>query len=157
MPTFQIAALIFFTAVLPTLGSSVAIPMGIALGFHPLPITVLAVVGALCKVPLAIFLAAEFHRFASRLPWMGAKLGRIEARTQEQLELLRSWGWPALTLCSAIPVPGFGIWTAAFAGRLLGFNRVATGLALAAGLVISGVGMALVSVGIIVPVLSRLW
>lgn len=148
------AALIFGVAVLPTLGSSVAIPMGIGMGFHPVLAVALGTAGAICKVPLALWLAGGLRLAARRWPTLDRRLIRIEDQAARRLPLWHRWGFSALTLCAAVPVPGFGIWTAAFAGRLLGLRPLPTGLALTGGLILSGTFWGLASVGLLLPVLS---
>ncbi len=147
--------MIFAIAVTPTLGSTVAIPAGIALGYPPVLTTAVAVAGAICKVPLAIWLAGGFRAAARRLPGLDRKLERVERHARVRLPAVRRWGWPALVVCSAIPAPGFGIWTAAMAARLMGFSYGATTAALVLGLMVAGTGVALASLGVVVPILAR--
>ncbi len=153
--TLQQVALVFGTALVPTLGSTVAIPTGVAMGLHPVLTWAVAVAGALCKVPLAIALAGGFRFAAGHLPRLAAKLERMESRAAAHLPWVRRWGFPAVVLLAAVPVPGGGIWTAAVAGRLLGYSRAMVAMALALGLMIAGTGMTLAAVGIIIPVLSH--
>ena len=103
-------------------------------------------------VILLIFMFFDFvHGVLMRLEWYRAVMGRILKRLQGKVRRVRDkmdrWGYFALMFFVAIPLPGTGAWTGGLVAWMLGLDRMKSFVAIAAGVVIAGLIVLLVSFG----------
>ena len=72
-------------------------------------------------------------------------------RLQRKVDKVRSrmdkWGYFALIFFVAIPFPGTGAWSGTMVAWIMGLNRVKSFFAIAAGIVIAGFIVLLISLG----------
>ncbi|HEY3246946.1 MAG TPA: small multi-drug export protein [bacterium] len=123
-----------------------AIPLGMAMGFHPLAVFAVAV-AANCLVILPGFLALDllYERWWARVPWVRRQVERVRAqggRFVERYELL------GLALFVAVPLPGTGAYSGTLLAWLLGLERRRAGAAIAAGVVGAGIVVTLAVTGV---------
>lgn len=124
-----------------------AIPLGVAMGYHPLVIFAVSV-AANCLVIVPGFVALDllYARWLGRVPWVRRQVERVRAqggRYVERYELL------GLALFVAVPLPGTGAYSGTLLAWLLGLDRRRAGVAIAAGVVGAGIAVTLAVTGVV--------
>ncbi len=123
------------------------IPLGVAMGYHPVLICAVSV-AANCLVIVPSFVALDllYSRWLGRLPWMRRQVGRVRAqggRFVERYELL------GLALFVAVPLPGTGAYSGTLLAWLLGLDRRRATIAIAIGVLGAGIAVTLAVTGLI--------
>jgi len=111
---------------------------------------------ALANILIVIFIflfLASLHKFFLEFVWYRKSFGYLIKRMQKKsvkVEKSRGkWGYLALCIFVAIPLPITGAWTGALIAWLLGWNKIKSFFSIALGVLIAGVVVSLVSLGII--------
>jgi uncharacterized membrane protein len=94
------------------------------------------------------FLHEWFMNFRWYRKFIGKILGRVQKKAEKIEKKLDEWGYIALALFVAIPLPGTGAWTGSLVAWGLGLERWKSFLAIAAGVVIAGFVILLASLGL---------
>lgn len=124
-----------------------AIPVGIAMGYHPLLVLGLtAVANCLIIVPGFLALDLLYDRWLSKRAWVRAQVDRVRARGGVYLERYELLG---LALFVGVPLPGTGAYAGTLLAWLVGLNRRRAGVAIAFGVVLAGVAVTLLATGVI--------
>ncbi len=125
-----------------------SIPLGIALGLHPLTAMTIAVV-ANCAIIIPGYWALElfYDRWLSRIAPVRRGVVRVRARGAGLVERYELLG---LALFVAIPLPGTGAYSGTLLAWLMGLNRPRAWLAIASGVALAGVAVTLVASGALV-------
>jgi len=76
-------------------------------------------------------------------------LERVRKRSQKVEKNMGAWGYLALCIFVAIPLPATGAWTGTLIAWLLGLDKIKSLAAIALGVVIAGVIVSLVALGAI--------
>ena len=100
-----------------------------------------------------IFLFFDFvHEALMGIRWYRAVVGRVLRRLQRKVEKIKDdmdkWGYFALMFFIAIPLPGTGVWTGTMVAWAMGLDRWRSFAAIAAGTVIAGLLVLLISLGV---------
>jgi len=124
-----------------------AIPVGIALGYPPALVCLLAV-AANCLVIGPGFLALDllYDRWLSRSAWMRRQVARVRATGGRYLERHQLLG---LALFVGVPLPGTGAYAGTLLAWVAGLNRARAAAAIAAGVVLAGLAVTLLSTGVL--------
>jgi len=101
-----------------------------------------------------IFLFFDFvHEVFMRLRWYRKVVGGILRKLQRKVDKVEArmdrWGYFALMFFVAVPLPGTGAWTGAIVAWALGLDRMKSFFAIAAGVVIAGILVLLLSLGVL--------
>jgi len=112
-------------------------------------------------VILFIFFFLDFlHAYCMRLPFYARLFGYFVNRARKRAERVRErlpvYGYLALTLFVAVPLPVTGAWTGCLIAWLLGLERRKSILGIALGVCIAGGLVFLGTLGLL-TFLSRLW
>ena len=87
-----------------------------------------------------------------RTRWYRSVVGRILNNLQKKVDKIQDdmdkWGYFALMFFVAIPLPGTGVWTGTMVAWAMGLDRWRSFAAIAAGTVIAGLIVLLISLGI---------
>ena len=94
------------------------------------------------------FLHERFMKFGWYRGVIGGFLKGIQKKAEKVQKRFDKWGYVALALFVAVPLPGTGAWTGSFVAWILGLERWKSFLAIAAGVVIAGFIILLASLGI---------
>jgi len=131
-----------------------SIPVGVAMGYHPLLVLALAVI-ANCLAIFPGFLALDllYDRWLSGIPWIRRQVERVRVKGGSYLERYELIG---LTLFVGVPLPGTGAYAGTLLAWLTGLERRRAALAIAAGVIVAGVAVTLVATGV-VAALRRLF
>ena len=103
-------------------------------------------------VILLIFMFFDFfHEMFMRMRWYRAVVGRILRRVQRKVDRVEKkmdkWGYLALMFFVAVPLPVTGAWTGTLVAWIMGLDRLKSFVAIAAGVVIAGLLVLLLSLG----------
>ena len=140
--------LTFGTAMVPVLELRGAIPVGVAAGLPPLTACAAAILGNLVPVPFIMLLARRIFRWLRKTAFFGPKIDWLERRAHLKGRLVRKYRLPGLILLVAVPLPGTGAWTGALVATLLDIRLRHAFPAIAAGVVIAGILITLLTVGV---------
>jgi uncharacterized membrane protein len=104
-------------------------------------------------VVLLIFMFFDLlHGALMEFRWYRKVVGGILRRFQKKVDRVESkmdrWGYFALMFFVAIPLPGTGAWTGALVAWIMGLDRLKSFFAIAAGIVIAGFIILLLSLGL---------
>jgi len=102
---------------------------------------------------LLIFMFFDFfHEIFMRMKWYRAVVGPTLERLQRKVDKLErrmdKWGYLALMLFVAVPLPGTGAWTGTIVAWIMGLDRLKSFVAIAAGVIIAGLIILLFSLGL---------
>ena len=100
-----------------------------------------------------IFMFLDFlHEKFMRLRWYKKIIGKILLKIQKKADKIEikmnKWGYLALMLFVAIPLPGSGVWTGTLVAWIIGLNRSKSFFAIAVGTILAGLLVLLLSLGI---------
>ena len=104
---------------------------------------------------LVIFLIFIFFDFVHgafmKWKWYRSVIGRVLNRIQKKVEKVKAgmnkWGYYALMIFVAVPLPGSGAWTGTLIAWVMGLDRLRSFAAIATGVVIAGLIVLLFSLG----------
>lgn len=99
-----------------------------------------------------VFLFLDFvHGALMNWRWYRKVIDKILGRLQKRVSRVRlqmdRWGYLALMLFVAVPLPGTGAWTGALIAWTMGLDRTRSFLSLAIGIVVSGFLVLLLALG----------
>ena len=95
-----------------------------------------------------MLLVRRVFRWLRKTAFLGPKIDWLERRAHLKGRLVRRYRLPGLLLLVAIPLPGTGAWTGALVATLLDIRLRHAFPAIAAGVVIAGVLITLLTVGV---------
>ncbi len=123
------------------------IPVGIAMGYHPLWVMAIAI-AANCALIAPTFLVLDllYARWLSRWAFLRRQLDRVRAVGSSYID---RYGLPGLALFVAVPLPGTGAYSGTMLAWAMGLKRRPAMIAIAAGVVGAGVIVTLAATGII--------
>jgi len=144
------AALVtFIISVIPVIELRGAIPVGIGLGLDPWACFFLAVIGNFLPVPFIIlFIRRIFAWMKRKSKFLGGIAKKFEERARSRWKTVQRTEFIALLLFVAIPLPGTGAWTGSLIAALMDMRLKKSLAAIAAGVLIAGIIVTLVSTGI---------
>ena len=135
-------------AAVPVVELRGAIPAGAAAGLSPWAACVAAVIGNLLPVPFIVLSVRQIFDRLRKHPFFAPKIDALERRAHLKGRLVRRYRLPGLLLLVAVPLPGTGAWTGALVATLLDIRLRHAFPAIAAGVVIAGVLITLLTVGV---------
>ena len=138
----------FLVGMTPVLELRGAIPLGVAAGLPPLTACAAAILGNIVPVPFIMLLVRRVFRWLRKTAFLGPKIDWLERRAHLKGRLVRRYRLPGLLLLVAVPLPGTGAWTGALVATLLAIRLRHAFPAIAAGVVIAGVLITLLTVGV---------
>ena len=138
----------FLVGMTPVLELRGAIPLGVAAGLPPLTACAAAILGNIVPVPFIMLLVRRVFRWLRKTAFLGPKIDWLERRAHLKGRVVRRYRLPGLLLLVAVPLPGTGAWTGALVATLLDIRLRHAFPAIAAGVVIAGVLITLLTVGV---------
>jgi uncharacterized membrane protein len=143
------ALVTFLVAMIPVLELRASIPVGVALGLHPLAAYGLSVLGNLVPVPfIVLFIRPLFDWMKAHMPKFNGFIARMEAKAESKREMIRKWQLLGLAVLVAVPLPGTGAWTGALIAALLDIRIRRAFPAIAAGVAAAGIIVSLLTFGV---------
>jgi len=89
-----------------------------------------------------------FMRIKSYRNFIGRLLKRLQKKIDKVERRMDNWGYLALMLFVAVPLPGTGAWTGTLVAWAMGLDRMKSFIAIALGVIIAGFLVLLASLGI---------
>lgn len=139
----------FVMAMVPVVELRGAIPLGVAAGLPPAVAAVTAMLGNMVPVPFILLLLRKVFALLRKVSWLGSKIDALEKRAHLKGRTVKKYRTLGLVLLVAIPLPGTGAWTGALVADVLDIRMKTALPAIAAGVVIAGCIVALVTTGVI--------
>ena len=104
-------------------------------------------------VVFLIFMFFDFvHESFMRVGWyrkiVGKTIGKFQRKADRIERKMEGWGYLALMAFVAVPLPGTGAWSGCLVSWILGLDRLKSFLAIAAGVIIAGFIILIVSFGV---------
>ena len=140
--------MIMAIAAVPVVELRGAIPAGAAAGLSPWAACAAAVIGNLLPVPFIVLSVRQIFDRLRKHPFFAPKIEALERRAHLKGRLVRRYRLPGLLLLVAVPLPGTGAWTGALVATLLDIRLRHAFPAIAAGVVIAGILITLLTVGV---------
>ncbi len=123
------------------------IPLGISLGLDPLLTFFIAIIAnAILFFPILLALRLFYDGILSRLQIFNRYLDSVRRKGKPKVD---KYGFLALTLFVAIPLPITGVYTATILSWLLGMNWRKAFPAITLGVIVAGIIVLLVTLGTI--------
>ncbi|GLJ32097.1 hypothetical protein SUGI_0646390 [Cryptomeria japonica] len=112
--------IVFILASLPVLELRGAIPVGYWMQLQPFKISVLAVLGNMVPIPFILLYLKRITDFVGKRSSVASSfLQNLVERTRKKAGPIEEFQWLGLILFVAVPFPGTGAWTGAFAATIL--------------------------------------
>jgi uncharacterized membrane protein len=142
----RIIQLMLFS-IAPFVELRLAIPYGITKGVHPI-VAVAAAVVATWAVIIPMFLVMDlfYERFLSRVPLVRHFVEEVRTRGRPFVE---RWGVVGVGVYVSLPLPGPGVYSGTVLAWLFGMPRRQAIIALATGVLVSGILVAGISTPLI--------
>lgn len=159
---------VFFVSMLPIIELRGGIPIGVGLGLDFWITYPVCVLGNLLPVPFLILFSKSvlswfskkrdieitadnsFERFFKKaLRWFGGVCHKMIIRADEKAKKIGTYELLGLFLFVAIPLPGTGAWTGSLIAAVLRLRLWKAFIAIALGVVTSGIIMGIVSYGVL--------
>lgn len=95
------------------------------------------------------FLHGKFMKMRGYKDMIGSVMESLQGKVRRVEKRMDKWGYSALILLVAVPLPGTGAWTGAVVAWIMGLDRVKSFVAIAIGVIIAGSIMLLLSLGLL--------
>jgi len=129
------------------------IPYALASGFGIWKAFIICVLANILVVIFVFLFLTYLHKSFLNFNWYKKSFGFLVKRVQKKSVGIEKssgkWGYFALCIFVAIPLPMTGAWTGTLIAWFLGWNKVKSFLSIALGVLIAGIVVSLVSLGVI--------
>ena len=132
---------------LPIIELRGAIPVGVGMDLPLLSTYLVCIVGNILPVPFLILFSKTLLNWLSTWPKIGPFFQRFIKKADEKARNLGKYELFGLYLFVAIPLPGTGAWTGSVIAAILRMRLIKATIAIAAGVLTSGLIMLLISHG----------
>jgi len=140
-------------SLLPILELRGGIPFAISQGVDPLGALIFCVIANIIVVPIIFLFLDYLHKYLLKIrPYertFNVFLKRLRKRKKKVEKNYQLYGFIALTLFVAIPLPITGAWTGTLIAWLLNLNKGKSFIAIALGVIIAGIIVTLIATGVI--------
>ena len=140
---------VFLCSMIPIIELRGAIPLGAALGMHPVLNYLLAVVGNLLPVPFILLFIRKILDWMEKIRCFEKIVKWLRAKAEKGRGKVEKYAVIGLAIFVAIPLPGTGAWTGALVAALMGMRFPKAMISAIAGVLCAGVIMSLVSYGVV--------
>lgn len=142
---FPVELIVIIIAMLPIIELRGAIPVGVELGLPLLEAWYLSIIGNMLFVLPVLYLFQPISNWLLRFMWYNKFYDWLYNRTMKRSDKVQKYGALGLILFVAIPLPTTGAWTACLAAILFRVPIFLAFAAIAVGVLIAGVIVALLS------------
>lgn len=136
---------VFVVAMIPVLELRAAIPLGVSMGLSPMDSLFFGVMGSLAPVPFILLLLGPIMRAIRRAPQLRRIWLWLDKTNSARAVSLKTYGALGLCIFVAIPMPSTGAWSGAILASFLGIRFWTALLSIAAGTVIAGIIVTILS------------
>lgn len=140
---------VLLCSMLPIIELRGAIPLGAALGLHPVLNYLLAIVGNLLPVPFILLFIRKFLDFLGRFHCFEKVVCWLREKAEKGRGKVEKYAVIGLAVFVAVPLPGTGAWTGSLVAALMGMRISKAMISVICGVLIAGVLMSLLSYGVV--------
>jgi uncharacterized membrane protein len=140
---------VFLCAMIPIIELRGAIPLGAALGLHPVVNYLLAVAGNLLPVPFILLFIRKVLDWMERIPCFEKLVRWLRAKAEKGKGKVEKYAVIGLAIFVGVPLPGTGAWTGSLVAALMGMRFSKAMLSAICGVLAAGVLMSLISYGVV--------
>jgi len=139
-------------SVVPVIELRGAIPIGVALGLHPIAAMLASILGNMLPVPFIILFVRHIFTWLKRHSSLGRRMVQwLEDRAHNKSALVIKYRAIGLCLLVAVPLPGTGAWTGSIVAALLDIplrEAIPTILlgVIIAGLIVTGITCGVITI-----------
>jgi uncharacterized membrane protein len=133
--------MIIFIAAMPLTELRGAIPIGIAMGMHPLYATILSILGSLIPVPFLLLFIKPVLMYFRQIGILKGLIDKAVKRTIKRSSKIKKYSAIGLFLFVAVPLPTTGVWTGCLAAILFNIPFRQAFPAIALGSTLAGIIM----------------
>ncbi|MCI8623694.1 MAG: small multi-drug export protein [Provencibacterium sp.] len=119
------------------------------LGLPLIPSYLVCVLGNLLPVPFLLLFVRVVLGWCCKLPKIGGWFQRIWDKAEEKAQKIGKWELLGLLVFVAVPLPGSGAWTGSLIATILRLKPRYAFWVIAAGVLIAGILMGLMSFGLL--------
>ena len=140
---------VFLCAMIPIIELRGAIPLGAALGLHPVVNYLLAIAGNLLPVPFILLFISKVLDWMERIPCFEKLVRWLRAKAEKGRGKVEKYAVIGLAIFVGVPLPGTGAWTGSLVAALMGMRFSKAMLSAICGVLAAGVLMSLISYGVV--------
>ena len=140
---------VFLCAMIPIIELRGAIPLGAALGLHPVVNYLLAVAGNLLPVPFILLFIRKVLDWMERIPCFEKLVRWLRAKAEKGKGKVEKYAVIGLAIFVGVPLPGTGAWTGSLVAALMGMRFSKAMLSAICGVLAAGILMSLISYGVV--------
>ena len=140
---------VFLCAMIPIIELRGAIPLGAALGLHPVVNYLLAIAGNLLPVPFILLFIRKVLDWMERIPCFEKLVRWLRAKAEKGRGKVEKYAVIGLAIFVGVPLPGTGAWTGSLVAALMGMRFSKAMLSAICGVLAAGVLMSLISYGVV--------
>jgi len=140
--------IVFLVSMVPIIELRGSIPIAATMDISFLRALPFAVVGNLLPVPFIILFFKFFLKLFRNVPVIGKVFEKVHNKAVAKADKIKSYAFWGLYLFVAIPLPGTGAWTGSVIASLLEMDNKKAFLAIALGVITSGLIMGFISYGL---------
>ena len=148
MNTIKHYLIVFAVSLLPIIELRGSIPIAASMDITFLQALPFAVIGNLLPVPFIILFFKYFLKLFRNVPVIGKIFVKVHNKAVEKADKIKSYAFWGLYIFVAIPLPGTGAWTGAVIASILEMDNKKSFLAIALGVITSGLIMGFISYGL---------
>ena len=119
------------------------------LGLPLIPSYLVCVAGNILPVPVLLLFVRTVLGWCCKLPKIGGWFRHLWDKAQVKAQKIGRWELLGLLLFVAIPLPGSGAWTGSLIATVLRLKPLPAFLVIAAGVLIAGIIMGIMSFGLL--------
>lgn len=136
-------------SMVPVLELRAAIPAGVIAGLDIPVVVAVAIIGNLIPIPfIIVFIRKIFKWMQTKSEKLAALVKRLEDKADRKKDKVLKYEFWGLMFFVAIPLPGTGAWTGALIAAMLDMQLKRAFPAIAAGVVIAAVIVAVATYGV---------
>ena len=148
MNTIKHYLIVFLVSMVPIIELRGSIPIAATMDISFLQAYPFAVIGNLVPVPFIILFFKYFLKLFRNVPVIGKIFEKVHDKAVEKADKIKSYAFWGLFLFVAIPLPGTGAWTGSVIASILEVDNKKAFLAIALGVITSGLIMGFISYGL---------
>lgn len=138
---------LFIISMIPLVEERGAIIFGAAMGMPWFKVLPICLVANMLPVPFLLVFGMKIIAWLKTTKLFGSFFTRYEQKLKDKSETLDKYGFFALTVFTAFPIPGTGAWSGSLLSTILGFNVKKGFLSILLGVTICGIIMTLACYG----------
>lgn len=142
-------AALFIISMIPLIEERGAIIFGAAKAMPWQKVLPICVIANMLPVPFLLLFGMKIIQWLKTTKAFGRFFTRYEEKLQAKSEALNKYGFFALTMFTAFPIPGTGAWSGSLLSTILGFDMKRGFLSILLGVTICGIIMTLACYGAI--------